>query len=298
MWFRNLMIYRLPANWAANANQIEEQLARQRLAPCPNNQSQSIGWIEPCEHGSLLHAVNRQWLLALGVEQKLLPASVVKQFTKDRAKEIEERDGRKVGRKEMRELREQITDELLPRAFVRRRTTYGWIDPIHGWLVIDAGAAAKAEEFIEQLRKSVDGIPIRPLKLQHAPSARMTAWVSENEAPAGFTVDQDLGLRSPEEATVRYAKHALEGAEIRQHIANGKSATRLGMTWNDRISLLLADTQQVKRLAFLDILKESSEDQSDNAEERFDLDFALMAGELARLLDDLVEALGGEQMPD
>ena len=295
MWFRNLLIYRLPKDWGATAGEVEQQLAQHQLAACQNNQSQSLGWVSPCDNGALLHAVNRQWLLALGVEQKLLPASVVKQFAKDRAKEIEEREGRKPGRKEMRELREQITDELLPRAFVRRRTTYGWLDPINGWLVIDAGAVAKAEEFIEHLRKSVDGIPVKPLKLTHAPSDLMTAWVSSGDAPPGFTVDQDLELRSPEEATVRYAKHALEGDEIRQHIANGKTATRLGMTWTDRISFLLTDSVQIKRLSFLDVLKEASEGQSDNAEEQFDLDFALMTGELARLLDDLVATLGGEQ---
>lgn len=295
MWFRNLLIYRLPKDWVAKSTETEEQLARHALQRCGSSASQSMGWVAPCENGPLLHLVNRQWLLALGVEQKLLPASVVKQFAKDRAKEIEEREGRKPGRKEMRELRERITEELLPRAFVRRRTTYGWLDPINGWLAIDAGTQAKAEEFIEQLRKSIEGIPIRSWKLTHAPSALMTAWVSANDVPAGFSLDQDLELRSPEEATVRYVRHALEGEEIRQHIANGKTATRLAMTWSDRISFVLTENAQIKRLAFLDLLKEASEGQSDNADERFDLDFALMTGELALLLDDLTSALGGEQ---
>ena len=295
MWFRNLQIYRLPKNGEITAHQIEEQLSKHRLPGCKSSDAQSTGWVEPCDRGALLHSVNKQWLLALGVEKKLLPTTVVRQFAKDRAKEIEEREGRKLGRKELRDLRELITEELLPRAFVSRRTTYGWLDPINGWLVVDAGAPAKAEELIEQLRKSVEGISIKPLKLAHAPAGLMTTWIAEREAPAGFTLDQDLELRSPEEATIRYVKHALEGDEIQQHIASGKSATRLGMTWSDRISFLLTDAMQLKRLAFLDIIKEALEGQSDNDEERFDLDFALMAGELARLLDDLVAALGGEQ---
>ena len=70
--------------------------------------------------------------------------------------------------------------------------------------------------------------------------------------------------------------------------------TRLAMTWNDRISFVLNENQPIKRVAFLDILKENADSQSENADERFDLDFTLMAGELARLMDDLVEALGGE----
>ena len=51
---------------------------------------------------------------------------------------------------------------------------------------------------------------------------------------------------------------------------------------------------QLKRLAFLDILKEESE-RGETADEQFDLDFALMSGELAKLLGALVEALGGEK---
>ena len=84
------------------------------------------------------------------------------------------------------------------------------------------------------------------------------------------------------------------GEEIRQHIAAGKVVTRLGLTWNERISFLFDERLQVKRLEFLDILKEEAENQGDNEEERFDLDFTLMSGELAHLLADLVEALGGE----
>ncbi len=294
MWFKNLFIYRLPKNWASDAPELEEQLARHPLQSCGSSDAQSSGWLAPREGGALLLPINGQWLLSLGVEQKLLPATVVRQFANDKAKAIEEAEDRRVGRKEMKEIREQMTLELLPRAFVRRRSTCGWIDPINGWLVIDAAAPAKAEEFLEHLRKAVERLPAKLLQTQQSPSVAMTDWVASGDSPAGFTIDQDLELRSAEKATVRYAKHSLEGDEIRQHIAAGKSVTRLAMTWNDRISFVLNENLQIKRLAFLDILKDDADQQAENADERFDLDFTLMAGELARLLDDLLEALGGE----
>lgn len=298
MWFKNLHLYRLPKPWNITAAELEAQLDRHALQACGASDAQSTGWVPPRTGAPLLHSVNRQHLLALGIEQKLLPASVVKQFADDRAREIADAEGRKVGRKEMREIREEMRLQLLPRAFVRRRTTWGWIDPVNGWLAVDAGAAGKAEEFVEQLRKSLDKLPAKPLRVVRSPSAAMTGWLADGDAPAGFTLDQDLELRSPEQARVRYVKHALEGAEIRQHIAGGKTATKLAMTWNDRISFVLTEDLQLKRLAFLDLLKEESEQQSDDADERFDLDFALMSGEVARLLDDLVEALGGEVAAD
>ena len=187
-----------------------------------------------------------------------------------------------------------MTVELLPRAFIRSRSTYGWIDPINGWLVIDSASPAKAEEFLEHLRKSLDALPARVLKVTQSPSAAMTGWVAGGEAPSGFTLDQDLELRSSEKASVRYVNHTLEGEEIRQHIAAGKVVTRLAMTWNDRISFVLNDQLQIKRLAFLDLLKEQAEGQGDNDDERFDIDFTLMTGEVSQLLADLVTALGGE----
>ena len=296
MWFKNLSVYRLPANLSLDLAKLEESLARNALQPCGNMDKESQGWVSPRGDDRLLHVLNHQVLIALGVEQKLLPGSIVTQFANDRATEIEEQQGYKLGRKQMRELKDQITDELLPRAFVRRRVTYAWIDPVNGWLVVDAATPLKAEELLERLNKTLDDLPVRTLHTERSPSAAMTEWLQAGEAPAGFTIDRDLELCAADDgkATVRYVRHALEGEEIQQHIAAGKTATKLAMTWNDRISFVLGEQLQIKRLAFLDILKENSE-QGDNADEQFDIDFTLMTGEAAKLLADVVEALGGEK---
>jgi recombination associated protein RdgC len=68
------------------------------------------------------------------------------------------------------------------------------------------------------------------------------------------------------------------------------------MTWNDRISFVLTENLQIKRLEFLDIIKEESTTLAENADEMFELDFTLMTGELARMLTELTEALGGENL--
>lgn len=296
MWFKNLVVYRLPAGLDLDIPALEEKLAKLTMQPCGNMDRETLGWVSPRGDDRLLHVLNRQVLIALGQEAKLLPSSVVKQFADEKAAEIEEQQGFKLGKKQMRELKEQVTDELLPRAFIRRRVTYAWIDPVNGWLVVDAAAPAKAETVLEALSKSVDDLPVKSLHTERSPSAAMTEWLLSGEAPAGFTIDRDLELRASDEgkATVRYVRHDLEGEEITSHIAAGKQATKLAMTWNDRISFVLGEQMEIKRLAFLDILKEQSE-QGESADEQFDLDFALMSGEVAKLLADVVEALGGEK---
>ena len=299
MWFRNLRLYRLPHDWNMDAAGLEKLLAAQPLTRCGSLDMFSRGWVYPQQEGAFVHSVNRQWLLALGVEQKLLPATVIRQAAAERAAKIEAEQDRKVGRKELRDLRERVTEELMPRAFTQRRSSWCWIDPINGWLVVDAGSDARVDEFMETLQRSVSGLALRPLQTQLSPASAMTDWLAAGEPPAGFSIDQDLELRATSEgqAAIRYVRHALEGGEIRKHIASGKIATRLGLTWNDRISFVLTEKLQIKRLAFLDILKEEAEQNADTADEQFDVDFTLMAGELARLLADLVPALGGELKP-
>ncbi len=298
MWFRNLRIYRLAADWKQGPEQLNDQLAKNLLKRCSGLDMISRGWVY-AKHDTFVHSVNKQWLVALGVEQKLLPASVIRQETQERMAIIEAEQDRKVGRKEMRDLRDAVTQELLPKAFSRKRTTWGWIDPTNGWLMVDAGSDAKADEFVEVLLHSVDDIQLRPLQTEVSPISAMTGWLATGEAPANFTIDDDLELRAAASAqsAIRYVKHALEGKEIQQHISDGKIATKLGLTWNDKVSFVLNDKLQLKRLAFLDVLKEEAEQSAREADEQFDVDFALMAGELNLLLPDLLLALGGEVKP-
>ena len=297
MWFKNIFIYRLPVDCAITAAALQEKLALKPLMPCSGLDKQSRGWVSCRGDDRLVHAANGQILFALGVEQKLLPATIITRFAKERVADIEAQQGYKVGRKEMKDLKEAITEELLPRAFALLRTTYAWIDTANGFLVIDAASAAKAEELLEFLNKTLDDLPVKPLHTELSPVAAMTDWLAGEAAPAGFTIDRELELRATGEsrATVRYANHALEGDEILAHIAAGKRATRLGLTWNDRISFVLTEQLQIKRLEFLDIIKEESTTLADTADELFELDFTLMTGELAKMLVDLTDALGGEK---
>jgi recombination associated protein RdgC len=296
MWFKNLQIYRLPAPWAMTAEQLEAKLAPQAFAPCTSLDMQSQGWVSPRDNGMLVHNVNRQMLILLGTEKKLLPSSVINQVAKEKAAELEEQQGFKPGRKQMKEIKEQVTDELLPRAFSIKRSTWTWIDPVNGWLVVDAGSASKAEEVLKLLIKAIDKFPMDSLRVTRSPVAAMTDWLAADEAPGGFTVDQDTELRATGEgkATVRYVRHTLEAEDVRRHIAAGKQCTRLAMTWADRVSFVLTESLTIKRVAPLDVLKEDSDSAMKNDDERFDSDFTLMTGELHRMLTDLVEALGGE----
>jgi recombination associated protein RdgC len=297
MWFKNLIIYRLPDNWSLSAAELEDQLSRRTLQPCGAFDMQSRGWVHASVAQRYVHTTNGQHLIALGVDQKLLPGSIIKQVTTERAVELEQQQGYPVGRRQLRELRERVTEELRARALTRRRVTRGWIDPKHGWFIVDGAGGSRADEFVETLRDTLGSLPVTFLETERSPQSCMAAWLMLGDAPSRFVLDQDLELQAVDQtkATVRYVRHPLEGKEIHAHLNSGKFVTRLGLTWSDRISFVLTDKLEVKRLQFLTMKKEKEEGDSQLApEEQFDIDFALMAGELAQMLSDLSQVLGGE----
>jgi recombination associated protein RdgC len=296
MFFKNLQVYRLPTPYSLTADQLAAALLPQMFAPASSNELPRQGWGRPRgEDGALVHVVNGQFLLQLVTEKKILPSKVVNQVAKERAAELEEQQGFAPGKKAMKELRERVADELMPRALSVRSHLNAWIDPVNGWLAVDTARPTKADDVIKLLLKAVDRMPLESLRVQRSPVAMMTAWLESDEAPINFTIDQDATLRAAGEskAQVGYKRHTLEVEDMRRHIAAGKQCTRLAMTWNSRISFVLTEALAIRSIKPLDVIREN-EIAAANDIERADNDFSLMTGEYARMLADLVEALGGE----
>lgn len=296
MWFKNLHIYSLKQPFTLSPDTLDERLSQHAFQPSSSIELQRMGWVPPRPAGMRVHAVGGQLLLTLRVEKKLLPASVINQFAKARAQDIESEQGYKPGRKQMKEIKEAVTNELLPRAFALWRDTDVWIDPLAQRLMVNAAASVKADEALQLISKNLPELAATPLQTRRSPVSAMTAWLSEDEAPGGFTIDQDTELRActHDKATVRYVRHAVEAEEMRRHISAGKQCTRLALTWMDRVSFVLGEQGNIKRIAALDVLTEAQESGLDETG-RLDADFALMTGELRNLIDQLIEALGGLQ---
>ncbi|MDY6946261.1 MAG: recombination-associated protein RdgC [Pseudomonadota bacterium] len=298
MWFKNLIVYRLPEDWSVSATELEEKLAARSLMPCGAFDMQSKGWVFSSDLERYVHTVNGQHLIALGVDQKLLPGSIIRQVATERAKEMAKEQGYPVGRRQMRELKMRVTEELRGRALTRKTVTHAWIDPANGWLVVNASSEGKAEDLVETLRNTLGSLQVTLLETERSPSAALTAWLMLGDAPLTFTIDDELELQAADQSkpTIRYVRHPLDGKEIRAQINSGMYATRMGLTWKDRVAFVLSEKLHVKKVEFLLIEKDKAEEGAEaNAAEQFDIEFTLMTGELAALLKDLAVALGAPE---
>lgn len=293
--FKNLRIFRIAKLMQLSAESLASKLSTVQFLECGTSDNQSMGWISPCGDDRLVHTVNGNFLLSFRTEKKLLPACVVKKFAREKAKSIAEEQGFAPGRKAMKEIKERVIDELLPKAFTMDKNTNVWIDPRNGWFVIDTSSSTKADEILKYFLKAVGSFQIENFSVKDTPSEIMTYWLHSDQGDYNFTIDQDVELTAQNESKskLRLSKESMDPDDAKKHIRAGKVCTKVALTWKDKISFILHSSLQITQVKPLDVLDDKSASDKD-AQERFDSDFAMMAGELNLLFKDLADAFGGE----
>lgn len=300
MWFRNARVFRFTKPFDITAEALEEKLQADAFKPCGPQETMRQGWVPPLgKHGELLvHSANGYHLIALRKEEKILPGPVVKEAVEERAEAIELEQSRKVRRKEKDEIKEQVMLEMLPQAFSRNRRCYAYLAPQDGVLVVDAGSAKQAEDLASTLRKTLGSLPVRPPVVEQAPAFTFTGWLNETiDLPATIELGNECELKDPSEdgGVVRCKGLDLKADEIRNHLETGMQVTKLAVTWDNNVHLVLDEELGIRRLKFGETLQEQLDDVDvDDAVAKFDAAFTIMTLELSRMIPGLLEALGGE----
>lgn len=299
MWFKNVRAYRMTSPMALSPEQLGDQLETARFTACGKSQAMSLGWVPPLgeQTEALVHAAGGRYLLCVRREEKLLPATVVREMVEEKVAQIEHEEARKVYRKEKLRLKDEVTQDCLPRAFSRSTRTFLYIDTRENWLFVDSSSAGRAEEIITMLRECIGTLPLLLPQVNQAPAQAMTNWLMHRNVPEDFRLGQDCELREPGEdgGIVRCRGIELPGEEVDVHLQAGKQVVRVSLEWDEKLSLLLAEDLCLRRLKFADELVAENEDLDDaDPLARIDADFALMSDAITGLQDRVMQLFGGE----
>lgn len=303
MWFRNLLAYRLTQAIPFDAEAMEAALGAKRARPCASQELTTYGFVAPIGKGDqapLVHFSNGLILIAARKEERILPGSVVRDAVKDKVDEIEAEQMRKVYKKERDQIKDEIVQAFLPRAFVRRSTTFAAIDVEAGLIYVDTGSSSKAEDLLSTLREVMGSLPVRPVAAKIAPTASFTDWMKSEKMPADFVMldECELSDTSEDGGTIKAKRQDLTSEEMQLHLSAGKLVTKLSVAWQDKLSFVIDDRLHIKRLRFEDLLQDqAAKDGGDDAAGQLDASFNLMMLTLREMLPQLFEALGGEEVP-
>ncbi|MFD0724689.1 recombination-associated protein RdgC [Lysobacter brunescens] len=295
MFFRNLTFFRFPAS--LDFSELDTGLSECILKPVGALELSSRGFVSPFGRGDqevLSHRIGEAIWVTAGTEDKILPGSVVNDLLQKKLQEIEDKEGRKLGGRARKRLKEDLVHELLPRAFVKPGRTDAFIDCTDGFIAVDTSSRKSAEAVVSDVRHALGSFPALPLNAEVAPRSVLTGWIAGDPLPHGLSLGDECELRDPTDngAIVKCQHQELDSDEIAKHLEAGKQVTRLALTLDDRLSFVLGDDLIIRKLKFLDGAVEQLE-SGDRDDFRAELDarFALFSAETRRLFRTLEPAL-------
>lgn len=277
---------------------MHERLLNKAFRPCGSHDPSSLGWVSPLGRNSpkLAHEVEGCLMICARQEDKLLPASVVKEALDEKVDSLETEEGRKIARRERTELRDEIVHQLMPKAFSRSSRTFAMIDRLQGWILVDASSSSKAESVISLLRETLESLPTRPFETAISPAAVLTEWMLQPGLHQDFVLKDSCELRDTTEegGVIRCRGEDLSTVEMQAHLKAGKQVVKLAVEWDERLACTIEEDISLKRIKFLDVIQEEAADvQTEDEIAQYDVAFSLMSLEFRRLIPRILELFGG-----
>lgn len=303
LWFRNLIFYRFNPEPGFTPEHLEEALAAHPFRSCGSQELSTHGWSRPVKEMDemLVFASQGFMLVNLLQEERILPASVIRDALADRVEAIEAEQSRKVYRKEKLQLKDEVVLDLLPRSFTRRKGTFALLMPQQGWIAVDASSHKRAEEVLNALREALGSLKVTLPMTQISADKIMTGWLQGEAMPQGWSLADECELRDPmtEGARISIKGQDLLSEEIQAHLQAGMLAKRLALGWQDQLELVLHEDLSLHRVRLTEEFKEQVDaDTPDEALAAYDADIARMGLEFTRLFPELLSAMGGEATSD
>lgn len=299
MWFSNLYFFKFTKSFETSQDELEKALSDLKFTPCGTLDISKMGWTSALGHNSeaFCHASSGNILMRLKKEEKILPASVIKDLLEEKIANIEKAEGRQVKKKEKDQIKEDIIHSLLPQAFTKASFVNGYIDTANNLLVINTSSKGKADDFMSMLRKAIGTLPVEPIRKDGTIEVLLTHWL-RTSLPQEFELEMEAELKHPEEggAIVKLKQQDLTADEVTRHLETGKQVTKLALMWQERLTFVLADDISCKRVKFTDVVKEQNDDiPKEDILTKLDADFTLMAAEFGEFLPYLVSEVVGEE---
>lgn len=297
MWFRQIQLFQLVDKITYEPEAIAEKMQAMAFKPCLASFPVSVGWISPFddENAPLVHAANGNIMLCMQVEEKILPATVIRQALMEKIKKIEKLEDKKVRAKEKLSLKDEVIMDLLPRAFSKLTKIYAYIDTKNARLVMGTLNQVKTDQFITLFKRSFSE-GFRAYELTKLPPI-MTSWLRTKKSPGVFAIEDTCTMHDPNQVKriVRCQNQDLFANGVQAFIKDGSEVKQLALSWHDRVDFILADDFTLRSIQLRDeVIAAAKEIDVETKQQQFDADFFIMTQTFTGLFDDLLALFAKE----
>jgi recombination associated protein RdgC len=299
MFFKNITAFRLVEQFELSNQQLAVLLLQFKSVEPKGQVAQTKGFDYVIDKEMVIES-NGCMMFCVQQFDKVLPSSVINDEVDKRVAAIKEEQNRMVFGKEKSEIKDSVTIEFLPRAFVRQSKTLAYIDVKNGFLIVNTASQSKAEDVLSLLRKALDGFPALPIQTVESPTFVMTDWVRNwvrmGVGSNNFIIDDECKIVDAEQKSsiINVKNFDVTSNTITENVAHGMQVRSLALTYKYRVSFVLNSDFIIKRVKFLELaMEERGEFEAGNERDKFLADMILMTGEIRTLLSDLVQVFGG-----
>lgn len=299
MLFKQIQLFRLSSPISSSPSALAERLSPLEFIPCMPSMPSSMGWVSPIdeEGAPLTRGLNGCIMLTLQIEEKILPSAVVMQTLKDKIKQVEQEEARKIRKKEKLTYKDEVVMTLLPRAFSKFSRLNAYLDTRNNWLVLNTISQSKAEVFMGMFKKTFGDI-VETHEVAK-PSSIITNWLKSQDYPREFSIQKSCVLQDPQQQNriIRCQEQDLFADSIQELVKEGCQAIQIGLCWQDRVNFVIADDFTLRSLQVVEDDIAEIKDELETKQQKFDADLIMMTETFSGLFQDLLSVFGKKNEP-
>lgn len=235
---------------------LEEALGQKQAYKPHATQSKSIGWVSPLGEGQALSVQSGAYIwMCARIDNKLLPANVVKEVLAEKLVEQEAMQGYPPTGKQRRLMKDEVTLDLLPKAFVVSKYVNVIVDTENQLLILDVTSAAVKDATLDLLRQTTGSLPLTHYIDQRVSTSHvLKKWVSE--PPAGVEIEPEYTLINPSDVGAKARLTGIDEEAVMGHLSQGMTVSQVMIQYQSQLKLQVSDQLDITKIKYLNIEEE------------------------------------------
>lgn len=254
--FSQLSLFHIDPSLVPGINIWETSLQKHAIPLLLDLSIAEQGFAPPYEFSDqMVITAQNSWKIQLRKEKKLLPASVLRQESKRRIKEIEEKEYRQLSAKDKKALKQRVLDELLPRAFSQISTIEGIYIRDKGFLLVNQAQGNKREELLSHLRQALGSFEAALILCKKTATDLMSQWLLDNNSlPNDLAIGNYCELKNIAniKSVSRFVNQDIQSKEVIGILEKDHFVSQLALIWQDKLRFILCEDFSLKNVQYLE----------------------------------------------
>lgn len=296
---KNMMLYRLTSlasidllnSWI----HLDDALSNHPAHLPAGSQWRGVGFTDPApglrSDECLVWTAPEDYILfTVTFHERQLPGATIKEHVQSRVAKIEEREQRKIYRKEVAQIRDEVEAELLPRAFIK----HSHVDMLvkGDLLIVGTSSAKRAEDCLDLLRGAIGSLNVRPITYK-IPAEQMLLQIAREDTVDNLSRGDQVKLVDLDKNTVVFKGVDLGEDEPQTYMTSGFNPTELLVTMGSTMQMKMTDQLIFKSIKFDDMVFDQVKADADgDPASLLDGNILVFAGAVCELITTLDEAFG------